>query len=137
MKKFKRKLLITRHKRFQSELTALYDGMDKKYPGWRDGPKSDNIKKRLHDTARITTNNFFKTKEKIVMKKDFKDWPFICDSIIIKQTSKKWISCFINGTEYALNGSAATELNLKFAHDAGVAIKGKSISEFVEIGLAL
>ena len=134
-----KQILKKRHEAFKEHLKIAYDYFESLYPGWQTGDKKDvdHIKKRLRQVAKQWQNNPKKKKTKILYKKDFKNWPFTQDSVIIIQTSKLWISCIIGVQEYALNGLAQSALKLKAAHDAGVAIKGKSISEFIQIGLKL
>jgi hypothetical protein len=124
---------------FKKYLETAYEYFNEKYPGWENGKKDDvnHIKKRLHQTAKLWQKNIKKKKTKVLHKRDFKEWPFTDDTIIIVQTSKKMISCIINFKEYALNGLAATDLKLKFSHDCKKAIIGKSVSEFIKIGLEL
>lgn len=137
MKKFKRKILQRKHKQFTNILQTLNDYMNTNYPGWQNTKDADYIKKRLNKTAKIMSKNRLSKKTKLLKKQDFKKWPFKVNSIIIVQTSKLMISCIIDFREYALNGLAHTGLNLKFPHDCGLAIVGKSVSEFIRIGREL
>jgi hypothetical protein len=134
--KYKAKLK-QRNKRFLDTLEYLTENFTKKYPDWMNGSDVNHIKKRLNQTAKIMTKNNKLKKIKVLKKEDFKEWPFITDKIIIMQTSKKMISCMIDLQEYALNGLAATYMKLKFPHDCGKIEKGKSVSEFIKIGLGL
>lgn len=136
--KYKAKLR-QRNKRFLDTLEYLTENFTKKYPDWMNGSEKnvDHIKKRLNQTAKIMTKNNKLKKIKVLKKEDFKEWPFITDKIILIQTSKKMISCMIDLQEYALNELAATSMKLKFPHDCGKAEIGKSISEFIRIGLKL
>lgn len=145
--------LKKRHQEFEKHLQELYDKWDKDYPGWRDKPDADYIKKRLRDHVKNTQKNKIKIKQKIIKKKNYegmtfsfkekpvkKEWPFTVDEIILVQRSKKMISCIVKQgglKEYALNGLAATGLKLKSVHDASIAIEGKSISDFIKIGMEL
>jgi hypothetical protein len=135
------KQILKRKKReFEENLKKLYAKMDATHPGWQDGPDADYIQKKLKETAKKQMKNKRKIKQKILKKEDFKDWPFVVDEVILVQTSLKWISIIVkqNGLhEYALNGLAKTGKNLKFAHDAGIAIQGKSVGEFIQMGLRL
>jgi hypothetical protein len=136
--KFKHKLhLHKRKKKFNDTLNVLIEYMDSNYPGWKNTKDAGHIKKRLNQAARKMTSNSFIKKTKVLKKSDFKDWPFTSDSIILVQTSKRMISCIIDFQEYALNGLAESGLNLKFPHDCEKAIKGKSVDEFIKIGLEL
>lgn len=139
--KYKAKLKI-RHKQFLENLEKLYKKMDQDYPGWQDRKDADYIKQKLRDTAKLQQKNMAKKKTKLIRKKDFSgEWPFYADKIILVQTSKKMISCVIKNKtgmhEYALNGIAESALNLKLVHDAGKAIVGKSIAEFIYMGMKL
>lgn len=136
MKKSKKNRLLKRNQEFNKHLKTAYDYFNNLYPGWENGKKNDvdHIKKRLRQVAKKWQNNPKKKKTKVLYKKDFQEWPFISESIILIQTSKIWISCIIDFQEYALNGLAANALKLKFPHDCGKAIKGKSVSKFIEIG---
>ena len=135
--KFRKKLMIERHKEFLHNLDVLTKQFDTDYPGWEKTDDADYIKKKLNKTAKIQTQNRLKRKLKHLKKSDFKDWPFKSDSIILVQTSKLWISCIVEGHEYALNGLAQTGLGIPFAHDKGIAKKGESIGEFIQMGLKL
>ena len=140
MKQKRKQRLKQRHAEFEKNLNELYEKWDKDYPGWRDGPDADHIKKRLRDHVKNTQKNMRKKKTKLLKKKHFENWPFVVDEIILVQTSKKMISCIVKQgglKEYALNGLAETGLKLKSVFDGGVAVRGKSISEFIKIGLDL
>ncbi len=50
---------------------------------------------------------------------------------------KHWCIVSIDGYDYALNGSAKSRYKLDNPFDAGVAISGKSISEFITMALSL
>lgn len=132
--------LKQRHEEFKKNLNDLYEKFDKDYPGWRERPDADYIKQRLRKTAKLQQKNKHRKKTKLIRKNDFTDWPFTVDEIIIVQTSKKMISCIVKKTsmgEYALNGLAESGLKLKSVFAAGIAIKGKSISKFIKMGLDL
>jgi len=130
----KNKKRISKHIRFENNLKQIYEFFDRQHPNWRNTPNADYIKKRLNQTARKITDNIMKKKTKVLKKEDFKEWPFHENQVIIVQTSKKMISVIIRMQEYALNGLAASALKLKMVHDCGKAIKGKSVSEFIQIG---
>ena len=136
--KYKAKLR-QRNKKFLDILEYLTENFTKKYPDWKNGKRDhvDHVKKRLNRTAKIMSKNNKLKKTKILYKKDFQEWPFITDKIIIIQTSKKMISCMIGLQEYALNGLAESGLKLKFPHDCGKAEIWKCVSEFIKIGLEL
>lgn len=65
------------------------------------------------------------------------DWPFYADTVIIECRMKHWCIVSIDGYDYALNGSAKGRYKLDNPFDAGVAIPGKSISEFITMALSL
>lgn len=140
MRNKQKQKLKKRHQEFQKNLDLLYAEFDKNYPGWREGKDADYIKRRLRDNAKQQQKNIHKKKTKLLKKENFPDWPFTVDEIILVQTSKKMISCIVKKkgiSEYALNGLAATGLKLKFAHDSGIAVVGKSVGEFIKIGMGL
>jgi hypothetical protein len=137
MKSRFKKQLQKKHERFKQNLEVLYEYFNKKYPGWENTEDSDHIKKRLRQTARKITDNRMKKKIKKLDKKDFPDWPFKQDTLILVQTSKKMVSVIIDFQEYALNGLAESALNLKTVYLAGKVKKGKSISKFIQLGLEL
>lgn len=122
---------------YEKNLENLTKFMDEKYPGWENQSNAKQIKKRLEQTAKKMCKNKLLKKTKVLYKKDFPDWPFYVDKIILIQTSKLWISCIIENREYALNGLAASALKLEFPHDCGKAIPGKSMTEFIKIGSKL
>ena len=130
-----------KRQRFNKQIEIFTDFFDNHYPGWQKGKDADYIKKKINTTAKNICNNRLRKKTKLLYKKDFKNWPFRVDQIILVQTSKLWISCMVknkNGIhEYALNGLAITGLKLKTVHEAGIARKGESIGEFIQIGLKL
>ena len=130
--------MIERHKQYNDTLQALIDHFDATYPNWREN-KIDYkyILDGLKATAKKMCENKLKRKLRHIKRSDFKDWPFKSDSIILVQTSKLWVSCIVKCHEYALNGLAQTGLNIPFAHDKGIAIKGKSVGEFIQMGLGL
>ena len=47
--------------------------------------------------------------------------------------------CIVNigGYDFALNGAARSRFGLPFAHDAGVAVLGKSVGPFIEMAHGL
>lgn len=134
--KFK-KQLQAKHERFEQNLKVLYTYFDKHFPDWEKTNDADYIKKRLHQTARKITDNRMKKKIKKIDKKDFQDWPFKEDTVILIQTSKKMVSVIIGMQEFALNGLAASALNLKTISEAKKQIIGKSIMPFIQLGLKL
>jgi hypothetical protein len=65
------------------------------------------------------------------------DWPFYADTVIIECRHEHWCVVQINGKIYALNGAAQSRYNLTSVHDAGMAIMGKSIGDFINMALQL
>jgi hypothetical protein len=73
-----------------------------------------------------------------ITKSDYKgDWPFYTDKVVVECRQKHWCVITIDGYDYALNGSAKGRYKLENPHDAGVAILGKSIGEFITLALNL
>jgi len=136
--RFKKNL---KRQKFNNQVKIFTEFFDNNYPGWQKGKDSDYIKEKINITAKNICNNQLRKKTKLIHKKDFKNWPFKVDQIILVQTSKLWISCIVknkNGIhEYSLNGLAKTGLKLKSVHQAGIAKMGESIGEFIQIGLKL
>lgn len=138
MKQEKIKQIKEKHENFDKILSTYYDSFNKKYPGWKESLDSDYIKKRLNQAAQIAVKRRLKKKVRTLHKKDFADWPFKSDSVILVQTSKKWISVITDDMqEYALNGLASSGLHLKTISDAKKQIIGKSIMPFIQLGLEL
>ena len=50
---------------------------------------------------------------------------------------KHWCIVTINGYDYALNGAAKRKYKLEDPHEAGMAILGKSIGDFITMALKL
>ena len=65
------------------------------------------------------------------------DWPFYAEEVIIECRQNHWCIVTIDGLDYALNGSASGRYKLEFPHDAGMAILGKSISDFIKMAFEL
>ena len=83
-----------------------------------------------------------KTKESYVSKKISKnefdgDWPFYIDEVIIECRDQHWCVVSIDGYDYALNGSAKGRFKIEDAHDAGMAVLGKSTGAFINMALEL
>lgn len=77
-------------------------------------------------------------KHKLLNRKEFNgEWPFYHDSVIIECREKHWCVVTIDGNDYALNGSAKARYKLEDAHDAGMAVLGKSIGPFINMALKL
>lgn len=65
------------------------------------------------------------------------EWPFYVDEIIVECRDEHWCIVTIEGYDYALNGAAKGRYKLENPHDAGMAIIGKSIGDFIKIALEL
>jgi len=65
------------------------------------------------------------------------EWPFIVDSITIEKWDEHSAVVIIENTSFALNGIAKSKFKLIGVHDAGKAIKGKSIGTFIQLALKL
>ena len=65
------------------------------------------------------------------------EWPFRDDRVTVE--CRDGLFCIVNvcGYDFALNGAARSRFGLPFAHDAGVAVLGKSVGPFIEMALAL
>jgi hypothetical protein len=93
-------------------------------------------KRTIYDELERKLNPNFKHKK--IKKEDFDgDWPFYNDEVIIECRHNHWCVITINGNDYALNGSAKGRYKLENPHDAGMAIMGKSFSEFIKIAREL
>lgn len=89
----------------------------------------------LDDLQRKLNTNL---KSKRIFKSQYSgDWPFYADEVIVECREKEWCVVTIEGFDYALNGSAQRRYNLSSPHDAGMAILGKNISEFINIAKEL
>ncbi|GHU96069.1 hypothetical protein FACS1894156_6660 [Bacteroidia bacterium] len=88
----------------------------------------DELKRKFHPDY----------KSKKIFKSEYKgEWAFYADKVIIECRQKHWCIVTINGYDYALNGSAYGRYKLERPHEAGMAILGKSISDFVTMALNL
>lgn len=65
------------------------------------------------------------------------DWPFYADEVIIECREQYWCIITIEGHDYALNGAAKRKYQLENPHDVGMAVMGKSISDFIQMALEL
>ena len=89
-------------------------------------------KRTIYDELERKLNPNFKHKK--IKKEEFVgDWPFYDDEVIVECRYNHWCIITINGSDYALNGSAKGRYKLENPHDAGMAIMGKSFSEFIRI----
>jgi len=73
-----------------------------------------------------------------VSKAEFADeWPFRNDRVTVE--CRDGLFCIVNigGYDFALNGAARSRFGLPFAHDAGVAVLGKSVGPFLTMAREL
>jgi len=91
-------------------------------------------KKKKIKVAPITGTNI---KTITVNKKDYKDWPFVVDEVMIENHRGYFIIAIIKGVSVGLNGLAQDTYILPSAHDVKVAIVGKSVTSFINLGLEL
>jgi len=75
--------------------------------------------------------------QKITKDKFSGEWPFYHNEVTIECRQKFWCTIEIEGNDYALNGSATDRYKLEHVFDAGMAIRGKSISTFINMALSL
>lgn len=93
-------------------------------------------KRTIIDEVQRSLNPDYKSKK--IAKKDYEgDWPFHVDEIIIECREKHWCIITIDGFDYALNGSAKGRYKLENPHDEGMAVLGKSLSDFIKMALDL
>ncbi len=74
----------------------------------------------------------------VVSEAEFGDeWPFRDDQVIVE--CREDMFCIVNicGYDFALNGAARSRFGMPFAHDAGVAVLGKSVGPFIELAFEL
>lgn len=93
-------------------------------------------KRTFTDEVNRTVNPEYKSK-KITKSEYSGEWPFYIDEVIIECRHKHWCVITIEGFDYALNGSAQGRYKLENPHDAGMAILGKSISDFIKMAFEL
>ena len=73
-----------------------------------------------------------------VSRADFGDeWPFHDDRVTLERRDGLFCIVNIGGHDFALNGAARSRFGLPFAHDAGVAVLGKSVGPFIEMAHGL
>ena len=65
------------------------------------------------------------------------DWPFRDDRVTVE--CREGLFCIVNigGYDFALNGAARSRFGLPLAHDAGMAVLGKSVGPFIEMAHGL
>ncbi|OEY71908.1 hypothetical protein [Salegentibacter salarius] len=89
-------------------------------------------KRTLKDEMDRKLNPKYKSKK--INKSEYKgDWPFLADEVIIECREKHWCIVTIDGFDYALNATASGRYQLEFPQEAGMAIRGKNISDFINI----
>ena len=77
-------------------------------------------------------------KSKLIKKENFNgEWPFYADKAIIECRQKHWFVVTIDNIDYALNGAAKSRYKMEDAHEAGMAILGKSLAPFISMALKL
>ncbi|MCT3727884.1 hypothetical protein CMT90_11840 [Elizabethkingia anophelis] len=88
----------------------------------------DNLKSRLNK----------KYRQKKIKRDDFKgDWPFYSDEVIVESRYNNWYVVIISNRDYSLNGAAKGRYKLETPHEAGMAIIGKSLIDFINIAKEL
>ena len=93
-------------------------------------------KRTMFDEIQRNINPDYKAR-KLNKEEYIGDWPFYAEEVIIECRQNHWCIVTIDGLDYALNGSASGRYKLEFPHDAGMAILGKSISEFIKMAFEL
>ncbi|TDQ79076.1 hypothetical protein [Sphingobacterium yanglingense] len=77
-------------------------------------------------------------KYKTIKKEEYQGtWPFYADKVTLQCERKTWCTIIIEGRQYALNGSAKGRYKLENPHDAGLAILGISLGDFITIAREL
>lgn len=93
-------------------------------------------KRTIADKIERKTNKNFVSKK--IKKKEYEgEWPFYVNEIIIECRHKHWCTVTIDGYDYGLNGAAQGKYKLEHPHEAGVAIVGKSTSDFIKLALEM
>lgn len=93
-------------------------------------------KRTVFDEIQRNVNPEYKSKK--ILKSEYNgEWPFYADEVIIECRQDHWCIVTIDGYDYALNGSAKGRYKLENPHDAGMAILGNSISDFIKMALEL
>jgi hypothetical protein len=93
-------------------------------------------KRTIADEAQRNSNPEYKSKK--IKKSEYKrEWPFYTEEVIIECRQKHWCIVTIDGFDYALNGSAQGRYKLENPHEAGMAILGKSYSDFRDMAFKL
>lgn len=102
---------------------------------YKETPKKVH-KRTMFDEIQRNVNPEHKSKK--IKKSEYNgDWPFYTEEVIIECRQNHWCIVTIDGFDYALNGSASGRYKLEFPHDAGMAILGKSLSDFIKMAFEL
>lgn len=102
---------------------------------YKQAPKKVH-KRTMIDELKRKVNPEYKSRK--ISKSDYDgDWPFYVDEVIIECRQNHWCIVTIDGFDYALNGSASGRYKLEYPHDAGMAILGKSVSDFIKLAFDL
>lgn len=93
-------------------------------------------KRTMLDEVQRKVNSDYKSKN--ILKSEYDgDWPFYADQVIIECRHSHWCIVTIDRFDYALNGSAQNRYKLENPHDAGMAILGVSLSNFIKMAREL
>jgi hypothetical protein len=76
-------------------------------------------------------------REKKVSKKDFANWPFKPDKMIITNTMGTMVYCRADKDNYALNGYAQDQLKLPHLFDSDLYVQGVDVGDIISFGLSL
>ena len=99
--------------------------------------RSHKVHKRtMLDEVQRRTNPEYRSK-RILRSEYNEDWPFYADEVIVECREIHWCVVTIKGFDYALNGAAQNRFKLESPHDAGMAILGISLSDFLKIAQEL
>lgn len=93
-------------------------------------------KRNLFDCLKRKYNSNYKSK-KIREEDFFGNWPFYVNEVIIESRKKHWYIITIEDYDYALNGAASGRFKLENPHNAGMAILGESLDEFIKMAREL
>lgn len=102
---------------------------------YKETPKKIHKRTAIDEIQRKINPHYISRK---ISKSKYKgEWPFYVEEVIIECRHSHWCIVTIDGFDYALNGSAKGRYKLENPHDAGMAILGKSISNFIQMTLEL
>ena len=65
------------------------------------------------------------------------EWPFRRNCVTVECRDRLFYVINIGGYDFALNGAAQSKFRLPSAHEAGVAVLGKSVVPFIEMAAGL